>query len=256
MRRIRRDRSGQVLILAALAIAFMISSVMIYVYQTSGSLEADRPFMLDSFVRNVKIGTRNLMIGSLANVSAGGSNETLRNNLERWESFLEARYYLGECSFSFELWEDNSYSSGIRLFWGENGLGVSSAKADFSLNLTDGNGEMSMRFSFNITSHLIISAVSKWKPPPGEQQINVTIHLFNEGSPALAGNITVYYKDKSGEWNDAGLLDSYVLDDYGNGTYIASFRVPPPPVDNREIRVEVYDQREIYIEAITRAEDI
>lgn len=256
MRKIKSNRSGQVLILAALAIAFIISSVMVYVYQTSRSLSMERPLMLDSFVRNVKIGTRNLVIGSLANISTGGSNETLEDNLERWESFLEARYYLGECSFSFEPWEDDPYSSGIRIFWGTDGLGVSSAKADFSLNLTDENGEMSVRFSLNITSHILISAISRWTSPPGRHGINVTIHLLNEDSPALAENITIYYRDKFGAWHNAGLLDSYVLEDYGNGTYVARFTVGVPRVENREIRVEVFDQREIYIEAVTRAEDV
>jgi len=254
MRRLRRNNSGQVLILAALAIAFIISSVMVYVYQTSRSLSMERSSIMNGFVRNIKLGSRNLVIGSLANISWGGSNETLSNNLQRWESFVESHYYLGESAFSFELYEDSPYSSGLRILWGTNGFGVSSAKVDFSLNLTDESGDLTARYSVNVTTHITISATSQWIS--GVHLINVTINVFNEGSPALCKNITVYYKDEWGNWHNAGLLNNYILEDYGNGTYLARFIVGPPRVYNREIQVECFDQREIYVEATTTCEDI
>ncbi|HIE19314.1 TPA: hypothetical protein EYP75_06270 [Candidatus Bathyarchaeota archaeon] len=255
MRRLRKDSSGQVLLLAALAMAFIISSVMVYVYQTSQDISwGERSSRLNSFIRNVKLASRNLVIGSLANISWGGSNETLENNLQRWESFVESHYYLGESAFSFELCEDYSYSSGLRIFWGTSGFGVSSAKVDYSLNLTDENGEVTARYSVNVTTHIMINATSQWIR--GFHYINVTIQVFNEDSPALCGNLAVYYKDNDGNWHYAGLLDSYVLEDYGNGTYFAKFIVGPPRVFNREIRVECFDQREIYVEATTTCEDV
>ena len=82
-----RNNSGQVLLIAALAIAFTISSLMLYVYETSQSIvSADRSLGLNGFIRNVKIGSRNLVVGSLANISSGGENKTLRINLQRWRS--------------------------------------------------------------------------------------------------------------------------------------------------------------------------
>ena len=116
MKKLRKNSSGQVLILSALAIALIILSVMVYVYQTSMSLSENRPNSLKSFLQNVKLESLNLVIGSLANISWGGSSDVLRYNLDRWGSFIESRYYLGECSFSFELCEDGLYSSGIRIF--------------------------------------------------------------------------------------------------------------------------------------------
>jgi len=254
MRRLRKNKSGQVLILAALAIAFIISSVMVYVYQTSRSLSWERSSMLNDFARNVKLESRNLIVGSLANISWGGSNETFRSNLQRWESFLESHYYLGECSFSFELCEDGVYSSGLWIFWGTSGFGVSSAKVDCSLNLTDENGELTTRFSLNVTSHIVVNATSR--RVSRIHHINVTIHVFNEDSPALCNNLTVYYQDEKGYWWEAGIVNLYTLEDYGNGTYVARFIVGPPKVENRRIRVECFDQREIYIEATTTCEDI
>jgi len=254
MRKLRKNNSGQVLILSALAIALIILSVIVYVYQTSMSLNENSPNLLKIFVQNIKLESLNLVIGSLANISWGGNSEILRNNLDRWRSFVESHYYLGECSFSFKLCEEGHYSSGIRIFWGTDGFGVSSAKVDYSLNLTDETRKITTEYSINVTSSIRINATSKWAL--SLHQINVTINVSNEDSPALCKNLTVFYKDNIGEWQQADLLSSYVLEDYGNGTYIARFTVGPPRVENREILVECFDQREIRVEASTRCRDI
>ena len=254
MRNLRQNRSGQVLILAALAVALMIASTIVYVYQTSRVLNEEHPFSPEEFVRIVKLGSRNLVIGSLANISYGGANQTLETNLDRWGSFVEAQYYFGECSLGFELCEDAPYSSGLRIIWGDNGSGITSAKVDFSLNLTSEGADVDVVYPVNVTTSLSISAVSQWQQ--GYHEINVTIHLYNEGEPALAKNLTVYYQNLFGAWVNAGSLDSYLLEDFGNGTYKASFTVGPPRISDREIMVECYDQREIYVKATTICEDI
>ena len=251
-----RNNSGQVLLITALAIALIISSLMLYVYETSQSVSyADRSLRLNGFIRNVKIGSRNLVIGSLANISIGGENETLRINLQRWRSFVESHYYAGKCSLSYELCEDSPYSSGVWIYWGTEGLGVSSAEVDFSLSLSDNSGGADVAYSINITTHIEISAVSKWIL--GSHLVNVTIHLFNEGSPALCRNITVYYKTPAGKWRDASTSNDYLLKDYGNGTYVARFTISGQPiVHNREIMVECFDRRDIFVKAVTRCVDL
>ena len=251
-----RNNSGQVLLIAALAIALTISSLMLYVYETSQSVSsADRSLGLNGFIRNVKMGSRNLVVGSLANISSGGENKTLRINLQRWRSFVESHYYAGKCSLSYKLCEDSPYSSGLWMHWGTDGLGISSAEVDFSLSLSDNSGEADVAYSINITTYIEISAVSKWIS--GSHVVNVTIHLFNEGSPALCRNITVYYKTFSGIWRDASTSDDYLLKDYGNGTYIARFTIRGPPrVYNREIMVECFDRRDIFVKAVTRCVDL
>mgnify|MGYP000642665884 CR=1 FL=1 len=252
-----RNNSGQVLLIAALAIALIISSLMLYVYETSQSVSsADRSLGLNGFIRNVKMGSRNLVIGSLANISSGGENKTLRINLQRWRSFVESHYYAGKCSLSYELCEDSPYSSGLWMYWGTEGLGVSSAEVDFSLSLSDKSGGADVAYSINITTHIEISAVSKWILE--SHVVNVTIHLFNEGSPALCRNITIYYKTSfNGIWRDASTSNDYLLKDYGNGTYIARFTIKGQPrVYNREIMVECFDRRDIFVKAVTRCVDL
>jgi len=247
MRKFRRNRSGQVLIITALAIAFIISSTIVYVYQTSRVSGREHPFSPQDYVRIVKLGSRNLVIGSLANISYGGDNQTLETNLERWCSFVESQYYFGECRLSFSLCETSPYSSGLRIFWGEDGSGVTSAKTDFSMNLTDGGTEMTVAYPINVTTSLSIAGTYQ-RYSRFFDIITVTISLHNEGEPALVKNLTVYY-EAGGVWNDAGALDNYSLEDFGNGTYRASFLYLR--WWTYRVLVVCYDQREIYVQAIT-----
>jgi hypothetical protein len=80
-----------------------------------------------------------------------------------------------------------------------------------------------------------------------EKQINITINLLNEGTPALAKQITVYYK-RLDSWLTIDETNNYMILDYGNGTYLASFvaRIPGQDV---EVSAHVFDQREIYVQA-------
>jgi hypothetical protein len=244
MRRLRNNHSGQILIIAALAIAFLITSTIVYTYQISQVTNTDQPFTAQDFVRNVQLGSRNLIIGSLANISNGRSNETLETVLNRWSSFVESQYYLGRCTLGYELCEDSSYSSGLWISWGDDGSGVTGAKVDFSMALTDGGTEMSVNYPVNITSSLSTSGAYSGNATFG-YNVSMVIHVSNEGEPALAKNLTVYYKTSSG-WLEAGQLGSYSLNDYGNGTYSVSFTILGSWTS--WVSVNLYDEREIFVQ--------
>jgi len=254
MKRLRKNRSGQVLILAALAIAFIISATLVYIHETSRVSSGEHLSSPGDYVRIIKLGSRNLMIGTLANISHGGDNRNLQSSLERWGLFVGRQYYLGELSLGFELCEDAPYSSGLWMNWGGDGFGVTSASADFSVNLTSEGTDVTVGYSVNVTTSVSVGAMSRWVA--NTHWINVTIILCNEGEPALAKNLTVYYETTDGGWEDAGLLDDYLLEDSGNGTYVASFTVGPPQMQDRGIRAECYDLREIYVEATKTCTDI
>ncbi len=246
MRSFRRNCRGQVLILAALAIALIISSTMVYVFQLAQATGSSRTFSSEDYFRIVQLGSRNLVIGSLAEISHGGSTEALETNLERWRSFVEDQYYLGECHLSFALYETPPYASGVRIFWGADGFGVTSAKVDFSMNLTDESAEVSLSYSVNVTTSLSISGMIIDPYLPGLQKVQMTIYVYNEGEYALANNFTVYYYS-GGIWNDAGLLPSYILEDYGDGKYVASFDMGLQ--SQVDISVQCYDLRDIFVSA-------
>jgi len=244
MRKLKKNGSAQILILVALAIASIIVSTEVYVFQLSQVSSAGDPFSPQDFVRNVKLGSRNLMIGLLANISHGGESETLETSLERWASFVENKYYFGESSLRFALCGTAPYSSGLWVFWGEGGFGVTGTEADFSMNLTSTGTEMNVAYSVSVTTSL--SVYGTLTRLAGEQRVDVTILLFNEEKPALAKNLTVNYESRTG-WMNAGLLDSYRLQDFGNGTYRASFIVERQP--HLRISVECHDRREIFVQA-------
>ena len=248
IREICKDCSGQVLILTAMAIAFIIISTIVYVYTVSQHPSpVDNSYEIAAFIRNIKLGTRNLMIGSLANISYGGNVSILETNLQRWCEFVESHYYLGRCDLRFELCEDDPYSSGTWISWGTQGLGVTSAKADFSLNLTSKSVEATVNYPINITTSLIVNGIYR-RYSLFRDVVNVTISLFNEDHPALAKNLTVYYSNMIG-WREASALNTYELKDFGNGTYTASFIILG--TWTHRIRVACYDQREIYVQATT-----
>jgi len=73
--------SGQLLIVAALSIAVLISSTTIYVYEVSRETNSVKNNSISDFVLAVKQSTRNAMISSLVNVSNGGERTVLTDNL-------------------------------------------------------------------------------------------------------------------------------------------------------------------------------
>jgi len=246
MRSLRSNRSGQVLIIAALAVALLISSTIVYTYQTSRVTSISQPFAVQDFVRNIKLSARNLMIGCLVNLTGGGDTETLETNLNRWSSFVKSHYYLGKCVLNFELCNNEPYSNGLWQSWNEDGFGVSSIKADFTLNLTDSQSEVIVAFPVNITSSVVSSGIY-YSNPAFWQDVNMTINLYNEGESALAEDLAVYYQHTSG-WRNAEQLSGYSLIDYGNGTYRVFFTVSR--FWTHQLSIRIFDQRNIYVQSI------
>jgi len=252
MKKLRQNRSAQVLILAALVIALIASSTMVYVFHLSQFSGVEDSISPEDFVRIIELGSRNLMIGVLTNISRGGENQMLETSLEGWDSFVEKHYYFGECSFRFDLCTIPPYSSGLWIFWGANGFGVTSAAVDFYLNLTNEGTSINVVYSPNLTTSLEIYSTTK-KLKGGEQSVNVTIFVYNEGEPALARNLTIFYKTPTG-WEEANLLPSFRFEDYGNGTYRSSFIIQRRPHLN--ISVKCYDRRDIFVRANATSAEI
>jgi hypothetical protein len=141
--------------------------------------------------------------------------------------------------------ESSPYSSGVWLSWSTEGYGVSSSAVDFIFNLSDREVEADLSYEANVTTRLSVEGAYRIILI-GQKQVNVTINLYNEGSPALARQITVYYREL-GIWLEPTDLNNYVLTDYGNGTYVASFNTfIMSPI---EVSVHAVDGRGIYVQA-------
>jgi len=243
-----KKNSGQVLLIAAFIMAFLLLSAELYIFEVGKIMGEVESNSLNDFVLAVELGSRHVVVGSLANVSNGGSNSVLGWNLQNWSSFIDKQYQFGKGFLNFTLEETAPYSSGIWIDWGTDGFGVSSAYANFTYKLLGRESNLNQSYFINITTTLLVE--STYQVGVGdEKQVNVTINLLNEGKPALAKQITIYYKDQLNNWLiPHETNNNYTISDYGNGTYLASF-VASIPSSNVEVSAHVFDQREVYVQA-------
>ncbi len=138
------------------------------------------------------------------------------------------------------------YTNGTHLSWRTDGFGVSSAYANFNFLLEGRQTSAQLSYNVNVTTSLVVKAVYRTLQG-NSKQINVSSSLLNEGSPALAENVTVLYEN-SGSWPHADEQSSYSFTDYGNGTYLMSFEADISG-ENVNVSTQVYDLRGIYVQA-------
>jgi len=248
----RNGSSGQILLIAAFIMASLLLSAQLYILEVgkiSGDMNSDA---LNDFMLDVKLGSRHVIIGSLANISNGGAGSILEQNLQEWVEFIDSQYLQGKNTMNFALEEAAPYSSGIWLSWGVNGSGVSSAYAEFMHSLDGREANVDLAYSVNVTTALLISSVNQGLNETA-RQVDVTINILNEAYPALAEQITVYYR-VSGTWLIVDSASGYRLQSYGNGTYVASFTATATLID--EVSVHAIDCRGIYVQANVTSTEI
>jgi len=239
-----RGKSGQVILIAVLAMALILLSAQVYVFEVQMSTIDFDANLFSDYVYAVKLGSQNAVFGSLANISNGGVNSVLASNLNRLVTLVNKQNQFGRSTLNYTLEESAAYSSGIWLFWGTNGFGLSSAAVHFTLNLSDREVDSHSSYSVNVTTTLVVEGTFKVLLGD-EKQVNVTVNLLNEGNPALANQITIYYR-VSGSWLAPNSSNNYVLTDYGNGTYLASFNAEIPS-QTAEVSIQLRDRRQIFV---------
>ena len=242
----RRNSSGQILLVAVLIIALALLSTELYVYEVGKPIDEVNPDSFSDFIFAVKLGSEHVVVGSLANISKGGANQTLEINLERLSSFVGRQYKLGKYVLDFTSREETPYSSGIWISWGTNGSGVSGAYTNFTLRLSDQGVDVNLKYTINITTTLRVQGTYN-RLQGDSKEVSVTCALSNEGSPALAENVTLCYKSLD-EWLIPGPQNNYTIIDYGNGTHAMTF-VADISSQDVEVSVHACDQREINVQA-------
>lgn len=241
----RRRRSGQIIVVSALVIALIMTSTAMYIYELSGNIGDTDSYVLNDFIRSIELGSKHAMICALANITNGGQNQTLSANLNEWRAAVGEQYSLGEFTLNYALKDTAPYSSGLHISWGPNGSGVSEAYANFQLNASGEAAEMQLPFYINVSTMLHVEGVFT-QISPSVKQVTVTSKLFNEEQPALAKNVTLYY-DESGEWQSPGTANNYVIVDYGNGTYRATFTVETFAT-SLDVSARVFDLQSILVQ--------
>jgi len=242
----KKGCSGQILLVGVLVIALLLLSTELYVYDLGKAVDEGNQNSFSDYILAVEAGSKHVVVGSLANISQGGTSQTLRNNLERWSSFVGSRYQFGKGILNFTLREISPYSSGIWIFWGTDGVGVSGAYANFTLKLLDRGVDVNLKYAINITTTLLIQGTYK-EMQGNSKQVNVTCNLLNEGKPALAENLMLYYKNLD-DWLMPSSQNNYTIIDYGNGTFFMSF-VADISSSTVEVSVHASDQRHINVQA-------
>lgn len=247
-RKFRSNSSAQLLIVAALAIAILISATTAYVYELGKETNSTYNLPISDFVFAIKQTTRNAVISSLANISNGGEKTLLTTNLNELSQSLRNLTQFGIWQLNFTVLDDSAYDSGVWLSWDTRGIGVSSAYADFTLRAYDVAANSTVNYAVNVTTTIIVSGY--YTTILGiEKMVNLTCNVYNEGEPALAQNITLFYENL-GIWVPIDASNNLSLTDYGNGTYAISFRVITLS-DTVQVSTHLKDLRGIFVQTNT-----
>jgi hypothetical protein len=223
-----------------------MTSTATYIYELSGNIGEADLHVLNDFVNSVELGSRHVLISALANITNAGQNQTLATYLNEWKTAVQRQYWLGEFTLDYTLKDTSPYNSGLYMNWGTNGSGVSAAYVAFQLNASGRKVEMQRSYNVNVSTTLLIKSVLT-EIAPNIKQVTVTCSLFNEEQPALAENITLYYRDAGG-WLIPDTANNYAVVDYGNGTYRAIFTVETSSI-SLDVAARVFDGRSILVQA-------
>lgn len=252
-KRFTANRSGQLLIIAALAIAILISSTTIYVYEVSKGTSSEDYSRISNFVLATKQGTRNTVTSSLVSVSEGGESTVLAANLNKFSQALQSLSYFGTCHLAFTPSTNSSYDKGIKLSWNTSDVGISSAYANFTLNIHSIAENLTLDYDVNITTAITINGYYT-RLAGDEKQVNLTCSVYNEGELALAKNFTFLYENL-GSWILIDSSSSLSITDYGNGTYSIAFTVSVPS-NSVQVSAYVHDLRNIFVRANTTCNEV
>ena len=238
--------SGQLLIVVALAIAILISTTTAYVYEVSREKPSStQDYPIAELIQAVKQGSRNAVISALANASTGGEKRALALNLDRLVQAYKSLNVYGLYYLSYNVLNDSRYVNGVLLSWEDtDGLGVSSAYANFTLKFSGLTEKTTLCYAINITTTI---RVEGYTLNGSEKIVNLTCQVFNEGKPALAKDITVYY-EFGGSWVPVNSSNNLSITDYGNGIYAISFTISTES-DAVQASIHVYDLRGIFVKA-------
>ena len=243
-----KQRSGQILIVTTLIISLVLLSTQLYIIEVSKAFVETESSHVNSFVSAIRLGSKHIVTGSLANITMGGSNSILLTNLAKWKNLTSNMFQLGKAILNFSPKNATPYTKGVYLSWGVTGFGISSAYVDFNFSLSDQKVAVQTQYNINVTTS--ITQEAEYRILQGDsKQVNVTCNVFNEGSPALAENVTICY-DYMGIWYRADTQGVYNFLDYGNGTYSISFEanIPGSPV---KVQAFIDDLRGISVRAVT-----
>jgi hypothetical protein len=240
-RKFRRETSGQLLILSALAVAILITSTLSYVYELDRQVTYEED-SVSGLILSLKQASRNTVIGSLANISRSSDFGLLETNLGKLSNACTNLSYASTCKVDFAPLNDSTYESGILISWNESGKGVTSSFVNFTLDVYDDASRASFQYSVNVTSSVDVDG--SWIVYGTDKLVTVNLHVSDEQGPASARIISAFFYDGDG-WIE---VDSGITTwlDYGDGGYRLSF-VADVLSDSVPVSVQMVDYRGILV---------
>jgi hypothetical protein len=246
-RDLKRDTSGQVIVITALMVALVLLSTAIFVIETekdvpTGGTDTNNVFLA------YQQAARSTLISALASVTNGGNRGILTADLNELDSNITSHSYQSILQTSFTPLNEAQYKNGIGI-WGTDGQGISSVYVTFIINSTGTSSTSSLEYAINITSQANLSG-SYMQLDGTLNQVNLRVNILNEGKPALAQNFTFYYDDANSLTENWTQVASPIMTDFGNGTYEVSFNAQTQqPGDPLLASMYCQDQRGILISA-------
>jgi hypothetical protein len=248
-RNLKRDNSGQVLIISALLVAMLLLSTALYVIETEKGVPTGGTDENDVFP-TYKQSIKSTLISALANVTNGGDTSVLTANLDELKSAITAHSYQALLKMDFTPLNVAPYQNGIWISWGANGQGISSTYASFVFDSSGVLASSNLEYAVNVTLEVHLGG-SYVQLDGNLKQVNLTVNVLNEGKPALGQSFTFYFElDGSLSQEDWVKVDSPSTINFGNGAYAVSF-IAETANRNDPVLVSMHchDQRGILVKA-------
>jgi hypothetical protein len=244
-RNLKRDNSGQVIVITALMVALVLLSTAIFVIETEKDVPTGGTDTNNAFLAYQQA-ARNTLISALASVTNGSNPSILTADLNELDSLITSHSYQSILQMNFTPLNETPYKNGI-LIWGTDGQEIASAYVTFTINSTGTASTSSLEYAVNVTSQANLSG-SYLQLSGTSNQVNLTVNILNEGKPALAQNFTFYYKDAAFPTEAWTQVTSPNVTYFGNGTYVFSFNAQTQqPGDPLLASMHCQDQRGILI---------
>ena len=243
-RSLRRNNSGQVIVVTALLLALILLSTAIYVIETEKAVPKAGNGEGNSFSEYTQ-SVRNTLISALANVSGGGSTGVLTSDLNQFNSAVVSHSYQAMVQMDYEPLNAFPYQDGFWISCGADGNGVSSVYSNFAFNSSGFSGSSNLEYNVNITSELKLTGYTS-QFNDTSKQANLIVNVLNEGKPALAQNFTIYFENATNWMKE----DTPSVNNFDNGTYSVSFNAEIGQLlDPLFVSVYCQDQRGITVGA-------
>ncbi|HUK85352.1 MAG TPA: hypothetical protein VLU95_05790 [Candidatus Acidoferrum sp.] len=216
-RSLKKDCSGQVIIITALLVALLLLSTAMYVIETGKNVptpgnDGDNLFL--AYEQSI----RSTLISALANISSGGNTGVLIADLNELNSAIISHSYQDIVQMAYTPLNTAPYQNGTWISWGVDGHGISSACVSFAFNSSGLSTASNLEYNSNITTEVNLTG-NYSQLNDTLAQANLTINVLNEDQPALAQNFTFYFRNIA-YWVKVEAPD---ITNLGDGTYSVSF---------------------------------